>query len=200
MKENIIVLDLDGTLVGSNIDWDLVREKVRRILGVGKDVHLKPLATMVMRFKGLGWRFKEALRIIEETELESIGSARYPRGISRLLGELRACGYKLVLVTLRSWRTTKPLLDRIGISGLFDLVVTRDDVADRLSQLTLVLEKLDADKDKVVFIGDTNVDLEAGKNLGIKTIIVRSHTETIEKLKELLNKCVKKKTVLFPKH
>ena len=190
MKEKIIILDLDGTLAETNIDWDLVREKVRKILGISRNVCLKPLATMVMRFKSLGWRFSEALRIIEEAELDSIDSARYPRDIHRLLAELGVCGYKLVLVTLRSWRTTKPLLDRMGISGLFDLVITRDDVADRRLQLLLVLERLRVNAGEVVFIGDNAIDLEAGRSLGIRTIIVGSCMETMEKLKDLLSKCM----------
>jgi len=42
----VIVLDLDGALVETNINWDLVRERVREILGVDKYLCLKPLATL----------------------------------------------------------------------------------------------------------------------------------------------------------
>lgn len=189
MKEKVIVLDLDGTLVETDINWNLVREKVRRILGISKNVYLKPLATIVMKFKSLGWRFKEALRVIEEAELESIDSAKYYEGIRGLLEKLRECGYELVLVTLRSWKTTKPLLDHIGIDGLFDLVITRDNVADRRLQLLLVLERLRVDVKEVIFIGDNTIDLEAGRSLGIKTVVVESYMETVEKLKDLLRKC-----------
>lgn len=196
MKRKVIVLDLDGTLVETNINWDLVREKVRRILGVNRNVCLKPLATMVMRFRGLGWRFREALKVIEEAELESVGSAKYYAGTRRLLEKLKRCGYGLILVTLRSWRTTKPLLDHMGIDGLFDLVITRDNVADRRLQLLLVLERLRVDVEEVIFIGDNTIDLEVGRSLGIMTIIVGSYMETVEKLKDLLRKCTEKSTSL----
>lgn len=185
----VIVLDLDGTLVEIDLDWDGVREKVREILGVNRNVCLKPLATMVMKFKGPGWRFREALRVIEEAELKSISSARYPGGLGDLLKGLMSCGYVLVLVTLRSMRTTMPLLKRMGVANLFDLVVTRDIVADRFSQLKLVLEGLYVGVDEVLFIGDTGIDVEAGLRLGVRTIRVSGPEKTVEKLRELLERC-----------
>ncbi len=185
----LVIIDLDGTLVGTKIEWDSVRERVREVLGLSKDAPLKPLATTLLKL----WRgregFDEALRIIEETELRSVEGAKYPEGIKELIKELRKLGIKVAIVTLRSRRTANPLITKLGINELIDKVLTRDEYSSREEQLIALINEFRIDKSDALFIGDWLGDELAGKKVGIATYIVSNYKETPKVLKEVINSC-----------
>lgn len=185
----LVIIDLDGTLVGTKIEWDSVRERVREVLGLSKDAPLKPLATTLLKL----WRgregFDEALRIIEETELRSVEGAKYPEGIKELIKELRKLGIKVAIVTLRSRRTANPLITKLGINELIDKVLTRDEYSSREEQLIALINEFRIDKSDALFIGDWLGDELAGKKVGITTYIVSNYKETPKVLKEVINSC-----------
>ncbi len=185
----LVIIDLDGTLVGTKIEWDSVRERVREVLGLNKDAPLKPLATTLLKL----WRdregFEEALRIIEETELRSIEDAKYHEGIKELIRELGELGIKVAIVTLRSRRTANPLITKLGINELIDKVLTRDEYSSREEQLIALINEFRIDKSDALFIGDWLGDELAGKKVGIATYIVSNYKETPKVLKEVINSC-----------
>ena len=185
----VVILDLDGTLVRTYIDWESIRERIREILGLSKDAPLKPIATTVIKYYSKNEKFSNVIELIESEELRSIESAVCPSKIPELLRNLRKCNYRVALVTLRSWRTTKPLLDKAGIQGVFDLIVTRDDAADRVSQLLKVMEFFRVRKEEVLFIGDWIGDVEAGKLAGVKTVIVEGPEVVVDLITDLLANC-----------
>ncbi|MCD6428651.1 MAG: HAD family hydrolase [Desulfurococcales archaeon] len=172
-----------------SIDWEGIRERVRKLLELSEDAPLKPLATAVLKHYRNSRRFREVMELIEGEELKSVESARYPSELPELLKEVRKCGYKLALVTLRSWRTAEPLLTKLGVRDLFDVVVTRDEVPERSSQLVRVLECLGVSREETLFVGDWVGDEEAGRAVGIKTVIVRGPEEVVELLGSLLRAC-----------
>ena len=184
-----IILDLDGTLIRVSIDWNHIREKIRELLGLGKDAPLKPIATAVFTYYRDSEKFPEVVELIENEELKSIESASYPSEFPDLLKEIRKCGYKLALVTLRSWRTTEPLLIKLGVRDLFDVVVTRDEVPERSSQLVRVLECLGVGREEALFVGDWVGDEEAGRAVGVRIVIVKGPEEVVELLGSLLREC-----------
>jgi len=185
----VVILDFDGTLVRTNINWEYVRERVRKLLGLSKDAPLKPIATAVFKYYRSSEKFREAMEFIESEELRSVESAKYPHELPQLLRELKRCGYVLALVTLRSWRTAEPLLSKLRVCDVFDVVVTRDEVPERSSQLIRVMERLGVNRGETLFIGDWVGDEEAGRAVGVRTIIVRGPEEVVELLGSLLREC-----------
>ncbi len=186
----LVIIDLDGTLVGTKIEWDVIRERVREVLRLSREAPLKPLATTLLKL----WRgregFEEALKIIEEAELRSIEGAKYYGGIRDLIKELKELGVKVVIVTLRSRRTAKPLITRLGIEGLVDDLVTRDESPDRVEQLRVVMSKFRVGRQDVLFIGDWVGDEEAGRSVGVTTYVVSNYEETPKVIKEVVSKCL----------
>ncbi len=184
----LIIVDLDGTLVDTNIPWNDIRDKVRTILKLDKSEPLKPLATALYRYHKLNPNFNEAIELIERYELKSINNMYYPANLPNVIKDLKAStGIKLGLVTLRSYRTLKPLLEKTKLSNLFDIVVTRDIAYDRYDQLIKVLNYTSIPSGSTLFIGDWIGDLNAGLKAGLHTIIVNDPDEVIEIFKEIIS-------------
>ncbi len=182
----IIVLDVDGTLVCTEIDWDGLREKIRKLYGIRHP--LKPLGESLYKlFKDNEEELRRVFQIVEEAERESLNKLDYDPRLPRLLEALRNNGYRIIIVSMRSRETLEPVLDKLGIKGIVDEILTREEAHSRLSQLKLLVEKYGGEN--ILFIGDTITDREAGKTLGvefIKATCVRGHPNSIGRILERL--------------
>lgn len=182
----VLICDLDGTLVDLGIDWDRLREKVRRLL---KTTHpLKPLAPSIPKAANYNPQLiREAFRVVEEVELKAANNARENSELLRLLSKLKRKRVRFCIVTLQSKTSAKKVVSKMRLQEHLDLLVTRDDSLDRLEQLEIALSTLGISKaSRAVFIGDTDLDLKAGLQLGLKTIIIgrefRDVTDAIRSL------------------
>jgi pyrophosphatase PpaX len=99
-------------------------------------------------------------------------SKLFPNALSTLT-YLKKKGYKLGAVTTRSNKTSHQTLVNAGIFDLFDIVISFED-AKKLKPnpdpLLKALENMNETPEKAVMIGDSHLDIEAGKNAGTKTI------------------------------
>ena len=95
----------------------------------------------------------------------------YP-GIREAVTTLRGLPVKLAIVTSKGRNATERGLRRCALDGLFDVLVTVDDVADHKPHPAPVVEalsRLSAKADDAVFIGDSPHDVEAGRGAGVRT-------------------------------
>ncbi len=163
----IIVLDVDGTLVCTRIDWDALRDKIKKTYGL-KDP-LKPLGESLYRLLGRDEeKLSEAFRIVEEAELESTSTLEYDPRLPLLIRSLWKKGYRIIIVSMRSKKTLEPILVKIGIKDLVSDTVTREEYHTRLEQLRAIIEKYG--KRNILFIGDTGIDEKASRILQIPFI------------------------------
>ena len=92
------------------------------------------------------------------------------------LKKLREAGYLLGVVTNKGAPLTKYSLEVANIDGLFDVVISADDVnAPKPSPLGIekALERLGIeDKGKVLYIGDNDIDYETATNAGTDAMLV----------------------------
>jgi len=92
------------------------------------------------------------------------------------LKKLREAGYLLGVVTNKGAPLTKYSLEVAHIDGLFDVVISADDVnAPKPSPLGIekALERLGIeDKGKVLYIGDNDIDYETAVNAGTDAMLV----------------------------
>jgi len=87
---------------------------------------------------------------------------------------LKERGIRMAIVTNTSRQAAETILAKHGLCEYFDVVVTRNDVAQLKPDpqgILLALERL-GDRAEF-FVGDTRIDSEAARNAGIKSIIVR---------------------------
>ncbi|MCC5794832.1 MAG: HAD-IA family hydrolase [Chromatiales bacterium] len=91
-------------------------------------------------------------------------------GVAAALRELRQAGIRLALVTA-SHGETLPVLERAGLLGLFETIVTAADVGQRKPHpegLLLALERLQLCAGDVAYVGDTPVDMLAARAAGMR--------------------------------
>lgn len=95
-------------------------------------------------------------------------------------------GFLNCLLTTRNRENITDIFERVDLMRSFDVMSTRQDVEHRKPDpraFRYVLEKLSErgiPKDGCIFIGDTPVDIEAGKQAGIRTLVVQTGPYLLE--------------------
>ncbi|TSB46051.1 HAD family hydrolase [Alkalicoccobacillus porphyridii] len=100
--------------------------------------------------------------------------AEFPEMLN-LLQDLKDKGYLLGIVTGKARRSLEISLEALNMSSLFDTVITGDDVIQAKPHpegIELALKKLKIDKEEVIFLGDSDADILAGKEAAISTMAV----------------------------
>lgn len=90
-----------------------------------------------------------------------------------VLRKLSKSGVKIAAVTTRYSATLNKTLELAGVHAFFDVIISGDDVTNfkpHPEPVLAALEKLAITTDQAVMIGDTDVDILAGKEAGTKTI------------------------------
>jgi HAD superfamily hydrolase (TIGR01549 family) len=157
-----VIFDLDGTLVDTHYDWNLIRKQI--------GVENLPILSHIHNLKG---KLKEqAMRILESFEKHATKRARLNPGIKELLRMLSEKGIKKAIVTNNSRKTVDYLVTKWGLS--FDHIVTRDDGVWKPSgkPLELALERLRLGKDEVLYVGNSEHDRIASENAGIRYLSI----------------------------
>ena len=169
----VLISDLDGTLIHVPVNWGEVKRALSRALKSEVSSIFEALRGAWARDENL---FRELSRLVEEHEINSVKDLKELRGSRELLRCLKDHGVKVAIVTLQSERSLKKALEASGLAPYVDVYVTRDEELDRARQIEIALQRLSAEKgrDAVVFMGDRPSDLEAGRRLGIPTIIIGS--------------------------
>lgn len=105
-------------------------------------------------------------------------------GSRRVLDRLRERGFKLAVATNRANVAT--VLERVGLAPLFDCVVTSSMVSrpkPAPDMLLLALDRLQVAVDEAVYVGDTPIDLQAGRAAGLRTVALQTSTPKEELLR-----------------
>jgi HAD superfamily hydrolase (TIGR01549 family) len=152
-----VIFDLDGTLVQVPIDYEALFEEFKRIMHV-KEVH--PLVDVVSRADGKAkelvfqaWDKAERVAA-ERIILNETGMGTYKEFVPN----------RKALVTLQGKTVVGLILKKFNLS--FDFVVTREDSLFRVDQLTKAISLLNANKENVLFVGNTESDANSAEKAG----------------------------------
>lgn len=183
----ILVVDVDGTIIPILVDFEELRSRVRRVLDVSDP--LRPLGESLHRLPLDESLKREAWRIIEEAELESISRLSISEVRENIEAIKRAIsiGVKLVIVTTRSHRTTRIILEKLNLLNLAVEVVTRDLTPIRVDQLKYIKEKYG---DRVIFIGDTIYDEKAAREVCVDFMRVNSFKDLPRVIEKSIHICL----------
>ena len=195
MPVNLVIFDLDGTLVDSSIDitnainyaiepygvQPVTVQETISLVGEG----ITRLMEKVIERKGISAdRDSLAGRFLEHYSSHLIDNTIVYPGVIETLKKLN--NHKKAVISNKREVLSIRTLDELGILEYLDLVVGSDTTAERKPSpvpLRYAMEKLGAAPDETVIVGDSNYDIEAGKAAGIKTIAVTYGYRPLELLR-----------------
>jgi pyrophosphatase PpaX len=96
--------------------------------------------------------------------------------MDELLEYLKSRGIKLGIVTGKGTRSLDISLQALQMDGLFDVIITGDDVINPKPHPEGVLKALNLlgiEKEDAMFLGDSDADIQAGKQANVYTVGVQ---------------------------
>ena len=179
----VILFDLDGTLIEPSIDFAVMKERVLDVAtewGVDtSDWAEWPVLEIMARIeKELARKGAEAVRgfaqsanrAIMKLEIEAACSVRPYRGVPEMLDELANSGYAVGIVTRNCRAAVGQILVRHPLRH--DVLLTRDDVRHVKPDprhLQEALEQMGMHGRSALMCGDHPMDVMAGQNIGAIT-------------------------------
>ncbi len=183
MTRDLLIFDLDGTLIDSSMDIAWAANKTLIQMGYKEETpeHIKD---------NIGWGVKVLLeRLMPNEGPEKITSGRekflefysshlivdtylYP-GVTETISHFREKGKKMAIVTNKPERLSNRILERFGLSENFQMVVGGDTLPTRKpdpAPILKVIGDMRIEPERAVFIGDSPIDGETGKKAGVFTI------------------------------
>lgn len=113
----------------------------------------------------------EAHRLFQEGNLQL--SSPFPNTRKTLIS-LQKGGFKVAAVTTRSRRSSKKILKIADLFNYINVIIAEEDVKNHKPSpepLLKALGILEIDPEEAVMVGDTSVDIAAGKNAKVKGTI-----------------------------
>lgn len=188
--KQVLLFDLDGTLIDSAPDLALAINQMLTELGrstfsqqcirgwVGN-------GAQVLVQRALSGR-SDISRILDPVVVESAMAiffasyranicvtTRLYSGVLETLITLKKQGYRLVIVTNKPQRFIQPILDGLGLDGLFELILGGDSLAKRKPDplpLNHVCQQLGVTPRQCVMIGDSKNDILAAKAANMQSV------------------------------
>ena len=178
--EAIIIFDLDGTLVDSSSG---ILFSISEAFNESSRILSAPLTSELIG-PPLGQTLRLLCPLAEEPELASLASSfkshydtmgfkrtiPFP-GVDEMLQSLAKAEITLHIATNKRKRPTSQIVDLMGWSSLFDLVLSPDSVNPALPSKAAILDKLLAeaslDAQDCLYIGDRLDDYNAAQEIGI---------------------------------
>lgn len=185
MKKQLIIFDLDGTILNTledladSVNFALVSnrlptrtiEEIRRFVGNGIRKLIERAVPEVCQENIVDKVFADFREHYKE---HCADKTRPYDGILKLLSELQEEGYHLAVVSNKADFAVQELCETY-FQGKFEYVVgERKDIRRKPypDSVLKVLDKLQVKKENAVYVGDSEVDIETAKNAGIDMICV----------------------------
>ncbi|MGP4061302.1 pyrophosphatase PpaX [Halobacillus sp. H74] len=178
MSIRTILFDLDGTLIDTNeliiasfthtieqySDRPYERKEILDFIG-------PPLRDSLSKVNPA--KVEEMIVTYRKHNIENHNSyVKAYDGVVETIKTLKKQGYRLGIVTTKMRNTVQMGLELTGLDGLFETVITLDDVKNAKPHpepIVKALSHLDSQASEALMVGDNTHDIEAGQNAGTKT-------------------------------
>lgn len=183
MKYNTYIFDLDGTLLDTLQDLanavnhamremnypERTVDEVRRFIGNGIRMLIKRAAPQDISVED----YEKTLAVFTAYYLDHIADFTKPYdGIAEVIETLKSKGCKVAVVSNKADEAAKKVVkDYFG--DIFDMVVGKMDrfpSKPEPDSVLYVIETLGADKDKCIYSGDSEVDVQTAHNAGLPCV------------------------------
>lgn len=193
----IILFDLDGTLIDSteailesfHHSFDVHKypkqkdEEIKALIGYPLDIMYENLGVDKELICDFVATYKEHYRDISTQKTILLKNAREAVLLAK---EFAVLG----IVTTKTGRYSRVLMEHFGLMEHFDVLIGREDVENpkpHEEPILKALQKLDTQNREIWMIGDTKLDLIAATNANVNSIAVLSGYDDLETLKKFTN-------------
>ena len=185
MKYKAAIFDMDGTILDTLDDLTntlnhaletngfsgRTKKEARRFLGNG----VRNLIDLALPEAADAEEKKAVLKDFRQYYSEHCRDNTAPyEGVVELLKKLKDCGIHAAVVSNKADDAVRELCDRY-FSGLFEYAAGEKDGVRRKpwpDSVEEVMERFGTEKSETVYVGDSEVDAETGKNAGVDGILV----------------------------
>lgn len=130
--------------------------------------------------------FDDFLYVYKKNYLEQMEYSKLYYGVEKVLEELKQRGNKISLLTTKAQDQTDKIIDYFNLRDYFDFIMgRRNGIAHKPSPepLISICNQLNTDVKNTIMIGDTELDIQCGKNAGSLTCGVLYGYRTKELIK-----------------
>ena len=210
-KINHVCFDLDGTLVDSKITILESTKAALDKLKISHDIPEEIFNNMIgkhfvdifIEFKMDSVDFEQFIPIYKSLYFDFIGSSYLYPDVEKTLNYLNEKQVKVSLLTTKVQEQAEKIIDHFGLNTSFDYIMGRRNGLEHKPSpepLLFICDELQVEPEDTLIVGDTELDIQCGKNAGTKTCGVvygYRNEEQIEKekpdfvisgLNELINK------------
>ncbi len=192
-----VCFDLDGTIVNSYRTIYKTTIKALEELNINTSFPEQEFQNMIGYhfidiFEALNIPnvdFEEFIEIYKKRYFDFINESSLYEGLNKTLIEIKNLGIKISLLTTKGQEQADKIINHFNLRKYFDLVMgRRDGIAHKPSPepLQIICRKLKIEPGNSLMVGDTELDIECGKNANAKTCAACYGYRTEEQLK--LNK------------
>lgn len=189
-----VLFDLDGTLVDSLPTIAEAMAEAARLHGLDADPEEiiprigAPMDILVEELYGVSPEAADAvnddyIRLYESTFIQRTPTLP---GATALLEALRAAGLRLAVVTNKRDEGARLMTEVVGWTGMFEVVHGRDSGAPKPEPeaALAVLRKMGLEPSEAAFVGDTEFDMNCGRDAGLAAVIGLVGSRSAEHLRQ----------------
>jgi putative hydrolase of the HAD superfamily len=197
-KFHTLSLDIGGVFFLSKTDnafferWakqaDLDVQRLKQLLWFGPDIEQANIGGISAEtyFERTAVRLNSDVEIVRAMVEEAFASElndEFVTYIRQLKTQIR------ITALTNNWSFGRYLLNRHGILDLFEVIISSAEVGVKKPNAgiyQIMLDQLNVDANRVIFVDDTLENVETAQALGIRTVHFQSTTQTISELSQLL--------------
>lgn len=181
MSVNVLLFDLDGTLV------DTIRDITNALNYALKPVEIQELSvhdTKALVGEGITRLLEKVISVEKRGFLEEVKSnflSYYERhltdhavvypGVADTLRHFGRC--RKAVISNKRAHLSRGILHKLELLGFFDLIIGSDTTPEKKPSpipITYALEQFGASPEEAVMVGDSDLDIAAGRKAGVTTI------------------------------
>ena len=177
-----VIFDLDGTLIDSYQAIYLGFHYTYSELGLPPLSHGEVEKAIGL---GLSYTFRELLGEERVAQALTLFRKKYEevfRAHTHLLPDVRQVveslqgrGIQLAVATNKLGRFSRAIFEHFGMDKMFAVILGDGDVSQNKpdpEMLYLAMEKMGVGKEETIFVGDSVIDIQTGRNAGIRVFAV----------------------------
>lgn len=187
MPIKLIIFDLDGTLIDSSIDITeainyaikpyglspLTRKDTIKLVGEGISRLIEKLLSATPFHGNIEVRNSVMDRFLEYYSAHLLDNTKDYPGVRETLERLR--NYKKVVISNKREALSRRIIQELDLN-FFDMIIGSDSTPEKKPSplpILKVLAEFEIRPEEAIIVGDSNLDIEAGRAAGLITVAVK---------------------------